>query len=99
MYKLAVDVMGGDFGPSVTVPACIDFLASAPDASILLVGDHTMIQKEFDTYKKRRKIGNSVVDELCNPEGGRLEIRHTELEIKMDQAPANALKHGKESSL
>ena len=67
MYKLAVDAMGGDFGPSVTVPACVDFLASTPDASILLVGDRTMIQKEFDIYKQRRKIGNSLVDEVCNP--------------------------------
>ena len=30
MYKLAVDAMGGDYGPSVTVPACVDFLAGTP---------------------------------------------------------------------
>ena len=99
MYKLAVDAMGGDYGPSVTVPACVDFLVSTPDASILLVGNRTMIQKEFDIYKQRRKIGSSLVDEVCNSKDGRLTIRHTELEIKMDQAPANALKHGKDSSL
>ena len=99
MYKLAVDAMGGDYGPIVTVPACVDFLAGAPNASIFLVGDRNMIQKELDNYKQRRKIGNGFVDDVCNPNGGRLTIRHTELEIKMDQAPANALKHGKESSL
>ena len=66
MYKLAVDAMGGDYGPSVTVPACVDFLVSTPDASILLVGNRTMIQKEFDIYKQRRKIGSSLVDEVCN---------------------------------
>ncbi|MAU43028.1 MAG: phosphate acyltransferase, partial [Proteobacteria bacterium] len=99
MYKLAVDAMGGDYGPGITVPACVDFLVSTPNASILLVGDRTAIQKELDSYKQRRKIGNSLVDEVCNPRGGRLTIRHTELEIKMDQAPANALKHGKDSSL
>jgi len=35
---LAVDVMGGDHGPSVTVPACLDFLQSHPEAQLLLVG-------------------------------------------------------------
>lgn len=35
---LAVDVMGGDHGPSVTLPACRAFLESHPDAQLLLVG-------------------------------------------------------------
>ena len=35
---IAVDAMGGDHGPKVTVPACIDFLATDPDAELLLVG-------------------------------------------------------------
>jgi len=30
--------MGGDFGPSVTLPACKDFLERHPDAELLLVG-------------------------------------------------------------
>ena len=35
---IAVDAMGGDHGPAVTVPACLDFLESNPDAELLLVG-------------------------------------------------------------
>ena len=35
---IAVDAMGGDHGPSVTVPACLDFLASRGEAHLLLVG-------------------------------------------------------------
>jgi glycerol-3-phosphate acyltransferase PlsX len=35
---IAVDAMGGDHGPSVTVPACLDFLASHGEARLLLVG-------------------------------------------------------------
>lgn len=35
---IAVDAMGGDHGPSVTVPACLEFLASHGDAQILLAG-------------------------------------------------------------
>jgi len=38
MITIAVDCMGGDHGPSVTLPACAAFLASHPDARLLLVG-------------------------------------------------------------
>ena len=36
--RLAVDCMGGDHGPSVTLPACRDFLTRHPDADLVLVG-------------------------------------------------------------
>ena len=35
---MAVDCMGGDHGPSVTLPACQAFLQSHPEAELLLVG-------------------------------------------------------------
>lgn len=38
MITLAVDCMGGDHGPRVTLAACRQFLASHPDAHLLLVG-------------------------------------------------------------
>ena len=38
MITIAVDCMGGDHGPSVTLPACAAFLASHPQARLLLVG-------------------------------------------------------------
>mgnify|MGYP001606198158 CR=1 FL=1 len=38
MITLAVDCMGGDHGPDVTLPACRNFLEHHPDASLLLVG-------------------------------------------------------------
>ena len=36
--RLAVDCMGGDHGPSVTLPACQAFLAAHPEAELILVG-------------------------------------------------------------
>jgi glycerol-3-phosphate acyltransferase PlsX len=36
--RIAVDCMGGDFGPSVTLPACQAFLERREDAELLLVG-------------------------------------------------------------
>ncbi len=38
VVRLAVDCMGGDHGPSVTLPACRAFLAAHPQAELLLVG-------------------------------------------------------------
>jgi len=38
MTTIAVDCMGGDHGASVTLPACRQFLASHPQANLILVG-------------------------------------------------------------
>lgn len=38
MITVAVDCMGGDTGPAVTLPACAAFLSSHPQAQLLLVG-------------------------------------------------------------
>jgi glycerol-3-phosphate acyltransferase PlsX len=38
MITIAVDCMGGDHGPKVTLPACIQFLEQHPDASLVVVG-------------------------------------------------------------
>ena len=44
---IAVDAMGGDHGPKVTVPACADFLASDPEAELLLVGQPRVLEQEI----------------------------------------------------
>jgi glycerol-3-phosphate acyltransferase PlsX len=38
MITIAVDCMGGDHGPQVTLPACRTFLDQHPDAALILVG-------------------------------------------------------------
>ena len=38
MITIAVDCMGGDHGPQVTLPACKKFLDQHPEASLILVG-------------------------------------------------------------
>jgi glycerol-3-phosphate acyltransferase PlsX len=38
MITISVDCMGGDVGPAVTLPACAAFLASHPEARLVLVG-------------------------------------------------------------
>ncbi|WP_404300103.1 phosphate acyltransferase PlsX [Alicycliphilus denitrificans] len=44
MITLAVDCMGGDHGPDVTLPACRQFLEHHPDARLLLVGQPASLQ-------------------------------------------------------
>lgn len=38
MIRIAVDAMGGDIGPAVTLPASLAFLDDHPDAAVVLVG-------------------------------------------------------------
>lgn len=44
MICIAVDAMGGDFGPAVTLPATLAFLDGHPEASVILVGQPAAIQ-------------------------------------------------------
>ena len=48
---IAVDAMGGDHGPSVTVPASLDFLAADPDAELLLVGLKEPLERELARHR------------------------------------------------
>ena len=38
MISISVDAMGGDFGPTVTLPACLAFLESHCDSELIVVG-------------------------------------------------------------
>jgi glycerol-3-phosphate acyltransferase PlsX len=38
VITIAVDCMGGDHGPKVTLPACTEFLEAHPEARLILVG-------------------------------------------------------------
>jgi phosphate acyltransferase len=38
MIRIAVDAMGGDIGPAVTLPASLAFLENNPEAAVILVG-------------------------------------------------------------
>lgn len=42
--RIAIDCMGGDHGPSVTVPASLRFLEAHPAASLILVGREESLQ-------------------------------------------------------
>ncbi|QJC55499.1 Phosphate acyltransferase [Polaromonas vacuolata] len=45
MIRIAVDAMGGDFGPRVTVAASLAFLQGHADASLILVGQPEVLSR------------------------------------------------------
>ena len=59
--RLAVDCMGGDHGPAVTLPACQAFLQRHPDAELLLVGTDAALAPAAGWARCRRLVATEVV--------------------------------------
>ena len=81
--RIAIDCMGGDHGPSVTVPAAIQFLAEHPSANLVLVGQEEVL---------RPLLGNHAND-------SRIRLVHATEIVGMDESPALALRNKKDSSM
>ena len=81
--RIAIDCMGGDHGPSVTVPAALRFLDDHPAASLILVGREEVLQPLLGN-----RSGNS-----------RLRVVHATEVVEMDESPALALRGKKDSSM
>ena len=82
---VAIDVMGGDHGPHVTVPAAIKCLARSPDLNVILVGPQDVIAAELKARHAK-----------ASP---RLIVRHASEVVAMDEAPAFSLRNKKDSSM
>ena len=82
---VAVDAMGGDHGPAVTVPACLEFLEAAPHASVVLVG----IREPLETALAKARPALR----------GRISIHPATEVVDMDEPPADALRKKKDSSM
>ena len=82
---LAVDAMGGDFGPCVTVPAALSILRENPRLIVILVGQEALIQP----YLK----------DLNPPLASRVSIVHTDEMVTMDDKVAVALRNKRHSSM
>lgn len=82
---LAVDVMGGDHGPAITVPASLQVLAENQDLQLFLVGDESLIQP--------------LLAKLSPALRERLQIIHTDEFVTMDDKVATALRIKKQSSM
>ncbi len=85
MITIAVDAMGGDYGPSVVVPAALQALDKRETLHLILVGDRDAIQKELRAKNAK--------------ENARLQIHHTSQKVEMNESPAHALRNKKDSSM
>ena len=87
---IAVDAMGGDHGPGVTVPASIDFLASDADATLLLVGRPEALATELKRHRAADDPRLAVVaatEVIAMDEDVRTAIRtkkHSSMRIAID---------------
>ncbi len=75
--------MGGDHGPSVTVPAARRFLAEHAAANLILVGQEEIL---------RPLLGSLAAD-------SRVRVQHASEIVGMDESPALALRNKKNSSM
>ena len=77
--------MGGDHGPHVTVPAALAFQARHPGVDIVLVGLPSALQREL-------KLRSAAP-------GARLRVHAASEVVGMDEAPAQAMRYKKDSSM
>ena len=82
---LSIDVMGGDHGPSVVIPAVLRALKLYPKTHFILVGDKDVISSTLNEH-------NIAGDE-------RLTIHHASQQVTMGESPAIALRTKKDSSM
>jgi glycerol-3-phosphate acyltransferase PlsX len=82
---LAIDAMGGDHGPHITIPAALKALKDDDQLNIVLVGLSDAIEAELKNL-------NATVN-------ARLRIQHASEVVTMDEQPQSALKNKKDSSM
>ncbi len=82
---VAVDAMGGDHGPSVTLPAALRFLEETPDARVILVGQEGPLKAAMARQKSQA--------------ASRVTIHAASEIVEMHEPPADALRRKKDSSM
>ncbi|HVV60511.1 MAG TPA: phosphate acyltransferase PlsX [Pseudolabrys sp.] len=78
--RIALDVMGGDHGASVVLPGADLSLVRHPDIEFVLFGDRAVVEPTLEAYPKLKANARFV---------------HTEVAIRMDDKPSQALRYGR----
>jgi glycerol-3-phosphate acyltransferase PlsX len=78
--RIALDAMGGDHGPSVTLPGAEIALVRHPEIEYLLFGDSALMAPVLEGLP-RLKASAKVI--------------HTDVAIRMDDKPSQALRYGR----
>ena len=85
MITVAIDVMGGDHGPRVTIPATLALLKEDSNIKVILVG----LSEAIDAQLRLHKASNHP----------RIRIQHASEVVLMDESPQSAMKNKKDSSM
>ena len=78
--RIALDAMGGDHGASVVVPGASLSLARHPDTEFILFGNAAVIEPLLKQHPALAAASRVV---------------HTDVAVKMDEKPSQALRHGR----
>ncbi len=87
---IAIDAMGGDYGPSITIPAALQFLARSTGRRVIVVGKPEIIAVEL---KKARRGDAAELD------SARLRIVEASDVVGMDEDIRSAIRNKKNSSM
>ena len=82
---VAIDAMGGDHGPAVTLAAALAFLEATPDARVIAVGTEPALR--------------AALLKLRSPALDRLTLHPASEVVEMHEPPALALRNKKDSSM
>lgn len=80
---IALDAMGGDHGPAVVIPGAALMLERRPDARFVVFGDEKEVQPLLEAHPKLKAAST---------------FHHTEVSVKMDDKPSQALRYGRYKS-
>ncbi len=80
---IAIDAMGGDVGPEVTVPAAITVLKQKKDLKLIMVGRESLINDALAKHGRSRRLTVYPASQI----------------VEMDDLPAHALRRKKNSSM
>jgi phosphate acyltransferase len=78
--RIALDAMGGDHGPSVVIPGADRSLERHPDLHFELYGDEKLIRPLLARHPALEAAAS---------------VHHTEVAIRMDDKPSQALRNGR----
>ena len=81
--RIALDAMGGDHGPIVVIPGAEVALTHHPDLNFLFFGDEGTIRPLLDARPRLAAVS---------------AIHHTDVAIRMDDKPSQALRYGRRKS-
>lgn len=82
--RIALDAMGGDYAPAVTIEGAIETVNDFEDINIILVGDESSIKKELENKKYPHN---------------QISVKHASQVVGMDEPPSVAIRKKKDSSI